>query len=267
MNSLAQILVLIGLTLLAFSLKPSFKICQLPTEQQRGWKVLFVLICAFVFGYLSFFILLIGHNTTQLEMVVAAVFCGGGAFVFIITKMSQKTIHLLIMSVKKSVHQAHHDELTRLPNRVLFYQDMAARIQANQVFCCMILDLNEFKKINDTLGHHCGDLVLTLVAKRIQTTLPPAGMVARLGGDELGILLPGSYQQNAMILAQQLQKNVAQEILYEGRSLFIGVSIGIAEFPQQGNSREQLLKHADIAMYHAKRNKMPYMLYKDNLTF
>jgi diguanylate cyclase (GGDEF)-like protein len=267
MNSLALALVAIGLILLLLSLKPSVVICQLPTEHQRGWRVLFVLICAFVIGYISFFIMLIGQAITPLEMVVAAVFCGGGGFVFLIAKMSQKTIHLLIVSANKNYHKAHHDELTSLPNRILFYQGVANRIEKNTVFCCMLLDLNDFKKINDTLGHGCGDMVLALVAERIQKALPNTSLVARLGGDELGILIAGSYKEMGENLAQAIHSAVGKNIIYEGRSLFVGVSIGVAQYPEQGKTRELLLKHADIAMYHAKRNKIGHILFSHDLSF
>jgi diguanylate cyclase len=262
MTSLAQALITLGLVLLLLSLKPTFTISQLPTEQQKGWRILFMLICCFVFGYLSFLFMLMNQEITPLEMVVAWVFCGGGAFVYLITRMSQKTIHLLIINANTNLHRAHHDELTLLPKRQLLYQAMEKRIQASMPFCCMMLDLNDFKQINDRLGHDCGDWVLISVASRIQELLPKEALASRLGGDELAVIIPGSYADYGEEMAKNIQLSVSQAIAYRAESLTIGVSIGIAEFPLQGQTREQLLKQADIAMYHAKRNKLAYTLYQ-----
>lgn len=264
MTSLAQALIFIGLALLLLSLKPTFAISQLPTEQQKGWRILFMLICCFIFGYLSFFILLIGQDITPLEMVVASVFCGGGAFVYLITRMSQKTIHLLVINANTHLHLAHHDELTQLPKRQLLYQAIERHIEAKHAFCCMMLDLNEFKKVNDTLGHDCGDVVLITVTHRIQSLLPKDAMLSRLGGDELVVLMTGTYADTAGVMAKKIHHLIGQAILYEGESLSIGVSIGITEFPLQGQEREQLLRQADSAMYYAKRNKIPYALYQQD---
>lgn len=262
MTSLAQALIAIGLVLLLLSLKPTFAISQLPTEQQKGWRILFMLICCFVLGYLSFLFMLMNQAITPIEMVVAWVFCGGGAFVYLITRMSQKTIHLLIINANTNLHRAHHDELTLLPKRQLLYQAMDQHIQANKPFCCMMLDLNDFKQINDRLGHDCGDWVLISVAKRIQSIMPKDAMVSRLGGDELAVIINGRYSECGEDMAKDIQLSVSQAISYNEESLTIGVSIGIAEFPLQGQTREQLLKQADIAMYHAKRNKKAYALYQ-----
>jgi diguanylate cyclase len=262
MTSLAQALIAIGLVLLLLSLKPTFVISQLPTEQQKGWRILFILICCFVLGYLSFLFMLMNQEITPLEMVVAWVFCGGGAFVYLITRMSQKTIHLLIINANTNLHRAHHDELTLLPKRQLLYQAMDKLIQANKPFCCMMLDLNDFKKINDRLGHDCGDWVLISVAKRIVEILPKDALVSRLGGDELAVIILGHFTGFGENMAKEIQLSISQAIAYKEESLTIGVSIGIAEFPLQGQTREQLLKQADIAMYHAKRNKITYALYE-----
>jgi diguanylate cyclase (GGDEF)-like protein len=267
MNNLAKILVFIGLALLLLSLKPAFIICQLSTEQQRGWFVLFSLIVTFILGYVSFFLILMGHDISQLEIVVALIFCGGGGFVFLITKMSQKTIHLLVISAKENLHNAHHDALTLLANRRVFNQKVTDFMKNEAVFCLMLLDLDDFKKINDTLGHGCGDWVLTSVAERVQASLPEASLVARVGGDELGILVRSSYRYVGQALAQNIHQSITKGIIYEGQSLFIGASIGIAEYPLQGENQPQLLKRADIAMYYAKRHKTGYLQYSSELTF
>ncbi|MBB1270036.1 GGDEF domain-containing protein [Shewanella sp. SR44-3] len=266
MNSLAQALIITGLILLLLSLKPAFSISQLPTEQQQGWRILLGLIFAFITGYFGYLYMLSDHPVTQLEMVVALVFCGGGGFVYIITRMSEKTIHVLVSQANRHLHQAHHDPLTRLPNRIVFYKKLSQISQDNQIFCCLILDLNDFKKINDTHGHNCGDKVLKSVAERIRSCLPEHAVAARLGGDELGILLFGSFASHGQVFVEQLHGLISQPINYQQHIIHIGVSIGIAEYPHHGSHRKQLLNHADIAMYQAKRNKKPYCLYEANFS-
>jgi len=264
MNNLAQILIIIGLILLLLSLRPALSISRLPTEQQLGWRILLGLIFSFIVGYLGYLFMLSDHLATKLEIVVALVFCGGGGFVYIITRMSEKTIHILVNQAKKHLHQAHHDHLTRLPNRIVFYKQLSQISQENQIFCCLILDLNDFKKINDTYGHDCGDQVLKSVADRIRSCLPEKAVVARLGGDELGVLLIGSFATNGLVFVEKLNLLIGQPINYQQHIIHIGVSIGIAEHPRHGFHRKQLLNHADIAMYQAKRNKKAYCVYDTN---
>jgi diguanylate cyclase len=176
--------------------------------------------------------------------------------------MSQKTIHLIIINANTNLHRAHHDELTLLPKRLLLNQALDQHIQVNKPFCCMMLDLNDFKKINDNLGHDCGNWVLISVASRIQDVLLKEAMVSRLGGDELAVFMPGSYIEFLEDVAKNIQLSVCQTISYKAESLTLGASIGITKFPRQGQTCEQLLKQADIAMHHAKRNKTNYALYQ-----
>lgn len=266
MNSLAQAPILIGLILLLLSLRPTLSISRLPTEQQLGWRILLGLVFAFIVGYLGYLYMLSDHRATKLEIVVALVFCGGGGFVFIVTRMSEKTIHVLVNQANRHLHQAHHDPLTGLPNRIVFYKKLSQIIQDNNIFCCLILDLNDFKKINDTHGHECGDKVLISVAERIRSCLPENAVVARLGGDELGVLLLGSFTSHGQAFVEQLHQLIGQPINDEQHIIHVGVSIGIAEYPRHGSNRKHLLNHADIAMYQAKRNKKVYCLYETHFS-
>jgi diguanylate cyclase (GGDEF)-like protein/PAS domain S-box-containing protein len=154
-------------------------------------------------------------------------------------------------------YQAYHDALTGLPNRLLFRDRLtialahAKRQQTSLVV--MFLDLDRFKVVNDTLGHSLGDGLLRVVAERLRSELREGDTIARMGGDEFTVLLsdlrdPG----DAAKIAQKLLDTVAQPVRVEGHELYVTTSIGIALFPNDGNTAELLLKNADSAMYRAK---------------
>lgn len=162
-------------------------------------------------------------------------------------------------------HQALHDALTGLPNRTLIqdrlHQAILAAQRHNESFALLMMDLNRFKEINDTLGHHVGDRVLQLVAERLSQLLRESDTVARLGGDEFAILLPLTGEQQARQVAQKIQSALEQVFQVNGRSLYVGGSIGIALFPQHGSDGATLIKRADVAMYLAKRSNSGCAVY------
>src|SRR4051794_34912877 len=156
-------------------------------------------------------------------------------------------------------HQALHDALTGLPNRDLFHDRIDQAIRTSRrsgdfTAVVMIMDLDHFKEINDTLGHHMGDLLLQEVARRLSATLRGADTVARLGGDEFGVLLPQVAKGgDAAVVAQQLLVELREPFMLEGMRLEIDASVGIALHPQHGDDVETLQQRADIAMYSAKQ--------------
>jgi len=154
---------------------------------------------------------------------------------------------------------SYYDTLTRLPNRRLF-ADRAnqAIVQARRrksSVAMLFLDLDRFKFINDSLGHSCGDLVLKETAARLEQNLRASDTVTRIGGDEFAVLLPGADSKQAMRVAYKLRSALQQPYHVSEHELTLDVSIGIAIFPQDGDDHEALLKHADTAMYHAKREQ------------
>ncbi|QDF65849.1 GGDEF domain-containing protein [Shewanella sp. SNU WT4] len=266
MTIIAVSLVLLGLLGLIASIKPAYAILHLSDYQHKGWLALVAMISMFIFGYIGFIYMLIDHQVSMLELVVAAIFCGGGAFVFVITCMSRQTIGDLMKTLQQNHFQAHHDSLTGLANRHQFYLDLE-QMFASQTpyFCCMMLDLNKFKLINDNYGHSYGDHVLQVVAERLLRAVPEDAITARLGGDELSVLLPGYDSEMAIRIAQTIQQSLMAPIEYEGAVLSIGVSIGIAQYPTDGNDKTSLMINADIAMYQAKRNDSHYQIYQSHL--
>jgi diguanylate cyclase (GGDEF)-like protein len=154
-------------------------------------------------------------------------------------------------------HQALHDSLTGLPNRALFRREvetaLAARNESDLPCAVLLMDLDRFKEVNDTLGHHNGDLLLQAVARRLQSTLRPGDVVARLGGDEFGILLgDADDRQSIDSLAGRMNQALAAPFLVQEMTLEVGASIGIAIFPGDGDDVDTLIQRADVAMYVAK---------------
>ncbi len=157
------------------------------------------------------------------------------------------------------LHMAHHDGLTDLSNRVVFRERLeqaAAAVRSDGYpFAVLSVDLDRFKAVNDTLGHPVGDALLRSVAERLRGCLRSStDAAARLGGDEFAILQPGiSNPQDAGTLAARLIETIGRPHELDGREITVGISIGIAVAPVDGDDPDQLLKNADLALYRAKR--------------
>jgi diguanylate cyclase (GGDEF)-like protein len=165
-------------------------------------------------------------------------------------------------------YQAMHDGLTGLPNRTLFYDRirqavLSAGREGGRV-AVMMMDVDRFKEINDTLGHHVGDALLEKLAKRLKDVLRTSDTVARLGGDEFGLLFPQhSEPEDVAIVLERIREAVEEPIMLEGMSLAIEASIGVAFWPEHGQNVETLLQHADTAMYQAKEENVSYAFYDE----
>jgi len=168
---------------------------------------------------------------------------------------------------RELVHQALHDALTDLPNRHLLYNrlDQGLQLAVNQggQLALLVMDLDRFKEVNDTLGHHQGDLLLKEVSRKVAGLMNKDMTVARLGGDEFGIVLPDTDTDSATAVARRILMALEQQISIEGVQLEAKPSIGIALFPQHGGDTETLLQRADVAMYQAKHNKLGYCIYEE----
>lgn len=162
-------------------------------------------------------------------------------------------------------YQASHDPLTDLPNRAFFYTALQQAIHVarreNKPIALLLMDLNRFKDVNDTLGHHKGDLLLQMVSTRLRMTLRESDIIARLGGDEFAVLLPGVSKTEAVILANKVLTALQTPMLLEDISIEVGASIGIVIYPHQGEVVDVLMQHADVAMYTAKQGNTGYAVY------
>jgi diguanylate cyclase (GGDEF)-like protein len=159
------------------------------------------------------------------------------------------------------------DELTGLANREYFRQVVDQRIAgaraAETHFAVLLMDLDRFKEINDTLGHHYGDVLLRDLGPRLVESIGEGGLVARLGGDEFGILLPEDTDDPAVleVVLTRLLSSVSEPFRVDELSLEVGASVGVARFPQDGQDSHALLRCADIAMYTAKEAQTDYKIY------
>jgi diguanylate cyclase (GGDEF)-like protein len=164
--------------------------------------------------------------------------------------------------VEQIEHQAFHDALTGLPNRMRFHDRVEQALRAarrdGRALAVLVMDLDRFKEINDTLGHQNGDHVLVEVGERLGVPLRAGDTVARLGGDEFGVLAPGvGSAQEALALATRLREQIGLPHSVAGMEVDVDASIGIALYPEHGGDLHTLLRHADIAMYVSKEAHVP----------
>jgi diguanylate cyclase (GGDEF)-like protein len=163
-------------------------------------------------------------------------------------------------------HQAAHDSLTGLPNRHYVYRELGRLLvtgnPSNHLLAVLLIDLNGFKDINDTLGHHSGDQLLRMIGPRLQAVLRGDDCLARLGGDEFALLMCSPSSLKEMIQSiEAVQAIFRQPFEVEGLKLRIGASIGVAMYPEHGGDVSTLMRHADIAMYVAKNRVQGYAIY------
>lgn len=168
--------------------------------------------------------------------------------------------------------QAYHDLLTRLPNRALFKDRLNLAItharRNNQKLAVMFLDLDRFKVINDTLGHAMGDRLLQAVTRRLEDCIRKGDTLSRFGGDEFTLLLPAIHgEDDAKQIARKLIDALDAPFQLGEHEVFVGISVGIAVFPEAGDSLDQLIQNADIAMYHVKgKGKGDYRFYSETMS-
>jgi two-component system cell cycle response regulator len=153
---------------------------------------------------------------------------------------------------------AQYDHLTGLVNRSLFrdrlVQAMARSKRMHQPIGLMLLDLDRFKTVNDTFGHDMGDELLKAVTERLKVCVREVDTVARMGGDEFTIILEGvSSEQNILVVAKRITESIASPFELKGHHISVGISIGITIYPHDDHPIDELLKHADTAMYRAKQ--------------
>ncbi|WP_395407268.1 EAL domain-containing protein [Pseudoduganella sp. UC29_106] len=181
-------------------------------------------------------------------------------------------ITLVKESQEKLDHLAHHDPLTQLPNRLLFHDRLQHAIQRttrdNEQLALLFIDLDRFKNVNDTLGHHVGDELLKQVAQALSDKLREGDTLARLGGDEFIVLLENvDGQYGASLVAEKLVGMFEQPFMVAGHELFVTCSVGISLFPADASDLNMLIRNADVAMYQAKaRGRNGYRFYAPSMT-
>jgi len=174
-----------------------------------------------------------------------------------------------VLQEKQLEHLALYDSLTQLPNRTLFMDRLALQIsnakRARESFSVLMLDLDRFKEVNDTLGHAIGDQLLMNLGPKLKRVLRQGDTIARMGGDEFLLLLPRASEQEVHKIAEKLLSELSNPIIINDYTLDVGASVGCVIFPQHGDDIKSLLSRADVAMYHAKHNNLGYKIYNSDI--
>jgi diguanylate cyclase (GGDEF)-like protein len=205
------------------------------------------------------------HLKDQMRAAYGRLGIGLAGLYVILALISWSTTRSLRRHAARHEHEALHDGLTGLPNRAAFRARAESTLEAaargGSTGAVVLADLNRFKEVNDTLGHHAGDELLRVVAERLAGALRATDTVARLGGDEFGIILPGVGAAEAVELLNGVRDVVTRELTLQDVPLTIEASFGVAVYPDHGTDVEQLLQHADAAMYQGKRGASSVVLY------
>ncbi len=186
-----------------------------------------------------------------------------GAMVFDQTHELRRQSEIL---EKQAAHEATHDSLTGLPNRTLFLDRLQqATIMAKRdeaLLGVLLLDMDRFKEVNDTLGHYYGDKLLKQLALRLSHVIRESDTLARIGGDEFGVVLPQLQQRKDVEnIVKKIQKSLTEPFLLNKLALEVQVSIGATLFPDHGKDADTLIQRADVAMYVAKQRKLGFANY------
>ncbi|MBM7806921.1 diguanylate cyclase (GGDEF)-like protein [Geodermatophilus bullaregiensis] len=217
--------------------------------------------------------LLLPYDTVAAEVEAATtrtywrLGAGLGALYLVLGAISWSTTRRLRRQAAQAAHDALHDPLTGLANRELFARRVAAELERGTPGAVVLVDLDRFKEVNDTLGHHAGDHLLREVGRRLDATVRAGDTVARLGGDEFGLLLPGvDDPADACELVQRVSEALAVETVVDGVPLTVEASCGIAMHPADAADVETLMTCADAAMYQGKRGATGVVVYDRRAT-
>jgi diguanylate cyclase (GGDEF)-like protein len=201
------------------------------------------------------------------RMIAVLVFCGLALLWAILFRIVARAARTLRRQAEQNHDLARYDQLTGLPNRTLFIEHVSGALarqgrsaQAKEV-AVLLVDLEGFKEINDTLGHANGDVVLREVARRLRAELTPETVVARLGGDEYGILHPQASVSRALSIAARAQSSLEWPIEVEGVALNVEASVGLAVVPDHAEDFDTLLQRADVALGRAKSHRSHMEVY------
>jgi diguanylate cyclase (GGDEF)-like protein len=185
------------------------------------------------------------------DVLLLVVLLGGGLMVLF------AALYRIVAGASRRLrHQALHDALTGLPNRALLHRRAERVLRGDDPAAMLLIDLDRFKEVNDTLGHDYGDALLIEVAERLGAALRRGDTLARLGGDEFAVLVAGAPDREAVVeMATRLQDALRRPFALRGVAVELEASIGVALYPEHGTTIGRLLQRADVAMYDAKRGR------------
>ncbi len=205
--------------------------------------------------------------TGGVVLLVAPIVLAAAAYTVVIVPLCLAPVLAMYNSVHQSArsqHEARHDALTGLPNRTAFHETITDAIEDDAIPASVLLmDLDRFKEVNDTLGHRYGDLLLIQVAKRFKEVIGRHGQIARLGGDEFAVISQSGNRHEAVALAHRVVDALRDPFELDEMVVDVQASVGIALFPEHGHGVETLLQKADVAMYRAKETRSNVALYDE----
>jgi diguanylate cyclase (GGDEF)-like protein len=207
-----------------------------------------------------------GMVTGSVILLTAPIVLAAASYSVAIVPLCLAPIVAMYNSISQSArseHLARHDSLTGLPNRMFFQQTAESILEGAESGCVLLLDLDRFKDVNDTLGHRVGDLLLSHVAVRFREVVGNLGEIARLGGDEFALIASGCSRDQARELAQSVADSLRDSFQLEELVVDVQASVGIALFPDHGTDIETLLQKADVAMYRAKESSADIEFYDE----
>ena len=259
-------MILAGGLLLGYVLFLSRKIRQRQNGVYAAWKFPVLLLGLLLAGYGCYAGLLLTDSSTGLVLLPAALLLGCGLLAGQLVFLCRRSIeHLEQLAMEERQH-ATHDMLTKLANRTLFQdrleQSLSLCKRNHESLSVLMMDLDKFKAINDSLGHFYGDYILQEVAQRLGRVFKrDLDLVARYGGDEFVVLLHNISKEEAVALCEAVAAEMEPPFHLEEQDLNVSISIGIAMFPEHGQDSELLIQSADIAMYEAKQSDSSWSMF------
>lgn len=258
------IIIVIGALFLVLALFPIKKVILDVSggELQQKWKILSLLILFFIFGYLVFCYSLwnIRAIANPLSVVISVVLLGGGVFVFLVGQLALRTMSD-IRRIAILQHESITDSLTGLKNRRYFDQRLCEEVAHSKRYrlplSLLLIDVDHFKKVNDTYGHTLGDEVLKNLSKVILDMVRDSDVVARYGGEEIIIIAPNTDKPEAILLAERLRNMVCKSTMATidttQEIVQISISVGVSSLGMVVIDKEALMEEADKALYEAKK--------------
>lgn len=258
------LLVSLGLMLLCFGWQMTKNIRS--KTDVSGWTWLLVLISYFIIAYATYLYTIAQNPSGSLiETGISILLFAGSVFVVFVIKFSNDSIVELHSLAKREKQNAFHDALTGLPNRKYCFEVIDDRIQSGLPFSVILFDVVNFKQVNDAMGHFCGDQLLIQIGQRLQDALEDNDKIFRVGGDEFVIITASATEEDGKKLIVKLNKALSTRFHLDEFQVSAAVVFGISTYPQDAESNELLIKHADVAMYHAKSNGNLFAFYNDNM--
>jgi diguanylate cyclase (GGDEF)-like protein len=198
-------------------------------------------------------------SARDVHFVYALVAGGLTLLLLLLYRIVGRASRHLRRQAEENRRQALHDPLTGLPNRRSLYERIDELLEHGRPLALLVADLDGFKELNDTLGHHAGDLVLSQLGPRVQAAVPEVELLARIGGDEFAVL---TFEDPPGSVAERFCAALDEPFVVDGISLTVKASVGIARFPDHGDDAHALIQRADVAMYQAKGQQLGWLEYE-----